>query len=217
MRRILIMQKATFKDWDLDQLDKAFGLKQIWECNLLKKWENYAVEINEFEKESLLCFQKPLIRGGRAWNGAELKGKFISPLIMTAAIDDEQIGYFLERPLAGIIGDYELSGIVDGMIASGFREPETPYFCLHEYKRSIENQGTPDAQVLSAMLVAREFNQNKLPIYGLFVVGLDWFFMVLNGNEYAISRTYHADNEEIFAIFKMIKAVKQIICTELMG
>ncbi len=210
------MKKATFKDWDLDQLDEAFGLTQIWQCELLKKWETYSCEITEFEKENLLNFQEILIRGGRAWNEVELENKFISPLIMTAKIDDGKIGYFLERPLSGIIGDYELSGIVDGMIATGIRNPHIPYFCLHEYKRSIEDQGTPDAQVLAAMLVAREQNQNKLPMYGLFVVGLDWYFIVLNGNEYCISRTYHADNEEVFAIFKMIKFLKKIIYAELL-
>ena len=97
------------------------------------------------------------------------------------------------------------------MIATGIRNPHTPYFCLHEYKRSIENQGTPDAQVLAAMLVARELNNNKLPIYGLFVVGLVWNFIVLQGNEYCISKSYNADDEEIHIIFKMIKTVKQII------
>jgi len=65
------------------------------------------------------------------------------------------------------------------------------------------------------MLVAREQNQNKHPIYGLFVVGIVWNFIVLKDNHYCISRTYHADNEEIFAIFKMIKALKQIIYDEL--
>jgi hypothetical protein len=209
------MKKATFKDWDLDQLDNAFGLKQIWECDFLQQWENNTIEINKFEKESLLLLQKSLIRSGRAWNEVELENKFISPLIVTARIDDEQMGYFLERSLSGTVGDYELSGIVDGMIATGIRNPQIPYFCLHEYKRSIENQGTPDAQVLAAMLVAREHNQNKLPIYGLFVVGLDWYFVVLTGNHYCISRTYHADNEEIFTIFKMMKALKQIIRAEL--
>jgi hypothetical protein len=209
------MQKATFKDWTLTTLDKAFSLKQIWESDLLTQWENCETEITEIEKNNLLYLQKALIRGGRAWNEVELENKFISPLIVTARIDDEEIGYFLERLLSGTVGDYELSGIVDGMIATGFREPNTPYFCLHEYKRSIENQGTPDAQVLAAMLVAREQNENKLPIYGLFVVGLDWYFIVLTGNEYCISRTYHADNEEIFAIFKMMKALKQMIHQEL--
>jgi hypothetical protein len=211
------MKKATFKDWTLTTLDKEFGLTQIWECELLQQWENNNEPVTDFEKNSLLNFQKALIRGGRAWNEVELENKFISPLILTAGIDDEKIGYFLERSLFGVVGDYELSGTVDGMIATGFREPNIPYFCFHEYKRSIENQGTPDAQVLAAMLVAREQNQNRLPIYGLFVVGIVWNFIVLKDNQYCISRTFHADNEEVFAIFKMIKALKQIIYTELIN
>jgi hypothetical protein len=127
----------------------------------------------------------------------------------------KKIGYFLERPLSGIIGDYELSGVVDGMIATGIRNPHTPYFCFHEYKRSIENQGSPDGQVLAAMLVAREKNQNQLPIYGLFVVGIVWNFVVLKGNDYCISRAYLADNHDVFTIFRMMKALKQIIYAEL--
>ena len=210
------MKKTTFKDWDLDQLDEAFALKQIWESDLLKQWENNDSAIDDFEKRTLLQLQKSLIRSGRAWNEVELENKFISPVIMTAAIDNDEISYFLERPLSGIIGDYELSGIVDGMIATGIRNPHIPYFCFHEYKRNSENQGSPEAQVLAAMLVARELNQNKLPIYGLFVVGLSWNFIVLNNNQYCISRTYHADNEEIFSIFKMMKFLKKIIYAELL-
>lgn len=210
------MKKANFKDWTLTQLDKTFGLTQIWQCDLLSKWQQAEVEITAFEKESLLNFQEVLIRGGRAWNEVELENKFISPLIMTAKIDDGKIGYFLERPLTGIVGDYELSGTVDGLIASGFREPDAPYFCFHEYKRNVENQGSPEAQVLAAMLVARELNQNKYPIYGLFVIGIVWNFVVLNHNQYCISKTYHADDDEIFAIFKMMKALKQTIQHELM-
>ncbi len=124
------MKKANFKDWTLDQLDDAFNLTQIWQCDLLKEWENTNVEITAFEKENLLNFQEALIRGARAWNEVELENKFISPLIMTAKIDDGKIGYFLERPLSGIVGDYELSGIVDGMIATGFREPKKTLFLL---------------------------------------------------------------------------------------
>ncbi len=181
------MKSVTFREWDLDKLEQAFELQQIWESELLTRWENGNVEIDEFEIKTLQNLQKSLIRGGRAWNEVELENKFISPMIMTADIDDEQIGYFLERPLSGIIGNYELSGIVDGVIATGIRNPHLPYFCFHEYKHSLENQGTPDGQVLSVMLVAREKNDNKLPIYGLFVVGLVWNFIVLNNNQYCIS------------------------------
>lgn len=209
------MKKETLKGWTLTSLDKAFKLTQVWDSELINSWQAIPVEIDEFETRSLLNLQKPLIKAGKAWNEVELENKFISPLIMTANIDDDKIAYFLERSLSGIVGDYELSGVVDGMIATGFRDPDIPLFCMHEYKRSVENQGTPDAQALAAMLVAREMNNNDKPIYGLYVVGLIWNFMVLNGNEYCVSKDYKSDNEEIFLIFKMLKALKQIIKAEL--
>ncbi|NOQ34542.1 MAG: hypothetical protein GQ569_01430 [Methylococcaceae bacterium] len=209
------MKQAIFKDWTLNTLDEAFNLKQVWQSELLDNWEQADCEITDIDKHVILHLQKSLIRGGRAWNETELENKFISPLIMQADIDDEEIGYFLERKLSSIVGDYQLSGIVDGMIATGFREPKVPLFCIHEYKRSIENQGSPDAQVLAAMLVAKELNENQLPIYGMFMVGLIWNFIVLKDNEYCISRDYSASNDDIFAIFKILKTLKKIIKTEL--
>ncbi len=40
--------------------------------------------------------------------------------------------------------------------------------------------------------------------------------MVLNGNEYCISKSYNAEDEELFDIFRMLKALKHIIKMELM-
>jgi hypothetical protein len=142
------MKSVTFKEWTLTELEDSFALN--------KKWETNNEQVSDIEKQILLQLQKSLKRGGRFWNEVELENKFISPLIMLSNIDDEKIGYFLERPLSGIVGDYELSGIVAGMIATGIREPHTPYFCFHEYKCSVENQEMLDGQVLAAMLVARE-------------------------------------------------------------
>jgi len=207
------MKTSNFRDWTLTALDKAFNLTQIFDDNypLLFNWQSLAVDITSFERQIILDLQQPLIWAGKAWNEVELENKFISPMIMAVKFDDRSIGYFLERSLTGIIGDYQLSGTVDGMIATGLREPETPLFCMQEYKRSVETQGSPDAQVLAAMLVASTMNNNYKAIYGLYVVGLIWNFLVLNGNEYCISKDYKSDNEEVFLIFKMLKALKQII------
>lgn len=205
------MKTATFKEWNLSALDKTFDLKQVWQSDLLDAWKNMPCEISENDRNSLLKLQSVLVRGGQYWNEVELENKFISPLVMLAEIDDGQVGYFLERPLSATVGEYQLSGIVDGMIATGFREPDIPLFCMHEYKRSLENQGGPDAQVLAAMLVARELNPAPHPMYGLYVIGFDWHFMVLEGSHYYISKTYNADDEEIFVLFKMLKNLKQVI------
>ncbi len=214
------MKTATFKDWDLTSLDEAFGLAQIIEnkCEVLQNWlqEAKAIVISEAEKQIIFDLQEPLTWGGKSWNEVELENKFISPLIMTTKIDDRIIGYFLERPLKGVVGEYELSGIVDGMIATGFRDPHKPFFCMHEYKRSVDNQGTPDAQALAAMLVVQEKNGNDKPIYDMYIVGLIWNFMVLNGKEYAVSQDYKAGDEEVFDIFRMLKALKKIIIRDLL-
>ena len=214
------MKTATFKGWTLTQLDHAFGIQQILDtdCVFMQKWEALSkkMEVTDLENQVLLRLQKPLQWGGKGWNEYELENKFISPVFMTAEFDDRIIGYFLERYLEGIVGNYQLSGIVDGMIAKGFRDPDKPFFCMHEYKRSVDNEGQPDAQVLAAMLVVQAEEQKTKPIYGLYIVGLIWNFMVLNGNEYCISKSFNAEDAEIFDIFKLLKALKHIIKTELM-
>lgn len=173
-------------------------------------------EVSDIDTQVLYKLQKPLIKAGREWNEAELESKFITLVIMQSEIDDgENIGYFLERHLKGTVGNYELKGIVDGMIATGFREPDIPFFCMQEFKKSMDNPGRPDAQALAAMLVTREINNNKKPIYGMYIVGLTWNFMVLDDIQYCISKDYKSDDDEVFDIFRMLKALKHIIKTEL--
>jgi len=65
-------------------------------------------------------------------------------------------------------------------------------------------------------MVARELNENLKPIYGMYIVGLTWNFMILNGTEYCISEDYNSGVKDVFDIFRMLKALKQIIKTELM-
>jgi hypothetical protein len=214
------MKTATFKGWTLTQLDHAFGIGQVLDTNypILKRWQELAktIEISDYEQQQLIDLRLPLQWGGKGWNEYELENKFISPVFMAAKFDDQTIGYFLERSLEGTVGDYQLSGTVDGMIAKGFRDPDKPFFCMHEYKRSVDNDGQPDAQVLAAMLVVQADEQKTKPIYGLYIVGLIWNFMILNGNEYCISKNYDASNDDIFELFKLLKALKHIIKTELM-
>ncbi|MCK5872358.1 MAG: hypothetical protein KAG26_05990 [Methylococcales bacterium] len=66
-------------------------------------------------------------------------------------------------------------------------------------------------QVLAAMLVAQAMNSKKIPIYGLFVVGLVWNFIILEGKHYCISKNYNADDKEIFNILTMMKVLKRMI------
>ena len=104
---------------------------------------------------------------------------FIGPMLSLVDFTGENFNAYANRSIKATIGDIELNGIPDGMIAKGRREPEIPYFCFQEYKKEIDPNGHPAAQALGAMLVGQRLNENKSPIYGCYVIGKFWTFMIL--------------------------------------
>jgi len=214
--QVLIFRKCT-----LVKLDKTFGLKQVFNSPILQDWLNSSAEISDFERQSLLFYQSLLIRNVHDWNEQELSLHFIGPMFSLVYFTTDKFNLFAERSLATVIACIELRGDPDGMIASGKREPEMPYFCFQEYKHppfippesggTEGGDGDPDGQCLAAMLAAQALNQNDQPIYGCFVLSRDWHFMVLQGQEYTISEPYTATREDIFDIFRILKGLKQII------
>ncbi len=92
------------------------------------------------------------------------------------------------------------------MIATGYREPEMPYFCMNEYKKESDSNGGPKGQTLIAMLVAQHLHANTQPVFGLYVVGRQWRFMLLEKNQYIISKGFLIDDDEIYlSHFKRFK------------
>jgi hypothetical protein len=205
------MVKSNFRDWTLDKIDDAFGTKQVFTSNLLDILIKYEHTITDFEREYLLLLKRDYMLGGDEWNEVELENKFISPLIVLAQVSNERFSYFLERDLSAQIGEYEISGRVDGMIASGFRSPKKPFFCLNEYKRESDPNGDPKGQLMIEMLVAQAINKNENPIYGLYVVGSKWRFAILEDKHYAFAESYVADSDDIFQIFKVLKGLRHVI------
>ena len=97
------------------------------------------------------------------------------------------------------------------MLASGRSEPEAPYFCLYEYKKEKGEDSDSPSQLIINMMTAQAANSNVDVIYGAFVVGSSWFFLILKGREYCISNEYVATRDDIFTIFKILKKLKGII------
>ena len=200
--------RSTFKEWNLDKIEEAFGLKQVWQSEILDELINHPYQLDEMERTFVTKLQRHFSFGGDDWNEVELENKFISPMIVLSEIADEKCSYFLERELSTTIDEYELSGKVDGMIATGFRSPKKPYFCLNEYKRGTDPDGDPKGQALIAMLVAQRLNDNQAPIFGCFVIGRIWQFMILEGNQYTISRDFSCVDNEVFDIFRILKGLR---------
>ena len=210
------MHKYYFRQCTVSKLDDLFGLRKTFASPILDQWLQAEVALSEKERGMLESFQELLILNSDAWNEQELSLHFIGPILaLTHFTEPYRFNLFAERKISAIVpggdGDIELSGEPDGIIATGYREPKIPMFAFTEYKRELEPEGDPAGQTLAAMLVGQTLNQNQAPVYGAYVVGSDWRFMVLVDQHYTISRDYSALSDEVFAILRILKALKVII------
>jgi hypothetical protein len=205
--------KKNFKDCDREFLEETFLLVQTEKQDPLTSWieKSRTYQLTPLESEITVRYQETLIYRVDDWNEQELIEHFIGPLFALINFNTKEFGMFSERFLGARIGDYELSGNPDAIVAKGRRSPKIPYFCFHEYKKEQENKGDPAGQCLAAMLVAQALNNNSRPIYGITVKGEKWQFMVLKGKEYAISNSYISTDEELYDIVKLLKHLKTII------
>jgi len=203
----------TFEQWTFEELEITFGLQRVKILAALDEWLTVeAVTITETERNQMLFYQDLLIDKVDIWNEEELKVFFIGPLLNVVGYHQTSYRPFLERKFSAKIGDIKLQGVVDFMLASGKLTPKQPFFCLHEYKRIRGRANDPLGQLLAAMLCAQAKNvQAEQPIYGLFIEGRFWYFVVLAGKEYAMTEPFTATQADLWDIFKMLRQLKILI------
>lgn len=201
----------TFGSFNFEEVQETFGIQKKHHLPLLQEW--LTVEITQDARliANLEDMKNNLLEYVLSWNEDELKMFFIGAIIQMAHLETDKFKPFTQRMLAATINSIEVNGRVDFMIAKGLRTAKPPYFCIHEYKQEIDSDGEPLGQVLIAMLAAQTLNENKFPILGAYIVGRNWFFVVLDNNEYAVSRLYDATEDDIFQIFAILQKSKEII------
>lgn len=204
--------KLYMNEMTQQKMYKIFGLRMTKKIPELEEWLANLPNLNETEELISQYYQGQLLDNINNWNEQELSLGFIGPIFNLVKFQiPYQLNFFAQRTISEQIGEYELIGKPDGMLASGYYEPETPYFAFQEYKKDVNNSGDPIGQNLAAMLVGQVKNGINKPIYGCYVVGRLWYFMVLNGKEFAISKSFSADDEDIFEIVKILKALRDIL------
>jgi hypothetical protein len=204
-------REKLFRECRLAWLEKTFNLEQVKTLPSLSDWLSTSEALSEHHKVILLEFQELLNFNLRSWNEQELDRHFIGPVLSLINFSNLKFNLYSERIVEGMVEDWRLYGRPDCFLASGRREPETPYFAFQEYKKMTDPDGDPAGQALAAMLVAQALNADDLPIYGCHVIGGDWYFMTLIGKEYAISRDYSTLTNEIFDVFRILKVLKNIV------
>lgn len=208
-------KKFSFGTATLPKVDDTFGLRRIFQSDILEKWLYNAQNIQLQESEQTYCqmLQKLLSLNVDSWQEQELSLHFIGPLFSIVNFTDVyRYNLFAQRYIEVETDNFILSGTPDGLIASGYYEPKIPYFTFAEYKRQRDPNGDPAAQALAAMVAGQVLNGEPIkPMYGCYVIGTDWKFMVLDGKHYCISRDYSAISLEVYDILKILKALKDII------
>ncbi|MFZ4655886.1 MAG: hypothetical protein ACOYNY_02660 [Caldilineaceae bacterium] len=214
------MQKSLhFGQCTLPLLDKTFGLRTVQTLTALEDWfqRSTQVQLSEFDLRKLADLQELLQVNANSWNEQELSLHFIGPVFSIVKFTDPyRYNLFAQRHIEALIDDYLLKGEPDGLIASGYYEPEIPYFAFAEYKRQRDPNGDPAGQALAAMLVGQHLNPRPMPLYGCYVIGRDWFFMALTEKHYAISNGHNAlQQAELADILRLLLALKALVSEQI--
>ena len=205
-----------FSKWTIEEVEETFHIEQVKNFPMLEAWETFDAPISPDEAAQLRILGDRLRDAVHDWNEEELKLKFIGFLIALVDYDQAEYRAFFERRIAVKIDHEQLAGVVDCMISKGKRSPKRPFFCLHEYKPEKRASDDPMGQTVIAMVAAQKSNDDGKPIYGAYVVGRNWYFVVLHEKAYAVSLEYDATKEgDLFGIFKALRFIKAMIEQEL--
>ena len=207
------MNKA-FRDWKFEEVQRTFGLRRLFEYPPLDELLRAQHEPTTTGRTTLDELRQELLYTVDTLNEEELKVFFIAPLLRLVPFRTADRRAFLDRPMSFSYGDdLETSGRVDWLLAEGIQDPHQPYFFLHEYKREIDAAGDPLGQLLIAMVGAQRQNDASFPLYGCYVLGRNWFFVVMENDQYAVSDALVATQEDIFRIYSVLEEIKQRTAT----
>ena len=202
----------SFDTWTYEQVEDAFDITLISPNPHFTNWLNAAdCEPNKTEKATLDEYRNLLFDEVKNWNEDELKLFFIGPLLGLIHFKTAHFKPFTQRTLTIETETVSASGKVDFMLAKGKMIPKIPYFCLHEYKQENRRENDPLGQLLIGMVAAQVKNEGELPIYGCYVSGRNWFFVLLDGRHYCLSNAYNASDTDIYTIFAILKKCKLLV------
>ena len=191
----------------------SLSLQDVVDIFNLEDSQNLFFPTNQFyfDKVQMSKFLSKISNQVDYWTEQELIMKHIAPILNLVDMTGSNYNTFAGRPIGAKVGDYEMSGYVDFLVAKGKYEPTQPYFFIHEFKKGLNQNGDPFGQLLGEMLVAQVINNDNL-VYGLVIVGRLWHFVVLKGKEFTrISPLDSLDIIDLQIIFDRLSGVKQYI------
>ncbi|MEN0050353.1 MAG: hypothetical protein AAF806_25035 [Bacteroidota bacterium] len=206
-------KKILFSSVTVGQLKKVASIKEYADVDKFKDWFSFDYELSESESIFLSELIDKYETYLRFYSEEELKAKFIIPILNKI---DFYFGIhkdWYERSISAVINGCQIGGMVDYMVADGFKEPESPYFFIQEFSPSL-SRSNPHDQLLAELMVALHLN-NSHEIKGAYIIGQLWTFAILKKDSegayhYWISPAFSAGKlEDLKAIYCYLQAVKE--------
>ncbi len=200
----------SFEKWLQQEVEETFGIVQQAQSSDLDELINNLPPLTDVEKAAAKDLSSDLTAFVNKWNEEDLKMYFISPLILLAKLKQKTYRAFFDCTLKTALQNEPIGGRVDCVVGKGSQFPVNPLFFLQEYKPKKNPSGDPLGQLLIAMLATQQLNKDtEQPLVGCYIVGQLWAFVVLKGNDYAVSSDFDAtDERKLSAIIGILKKIK---------
>ncbi len=202
----------SFSQWTKEEVEEEFGIVADRQHAPLHEWISVSPALSDHESQTLHQLSQKLLTHVHDWNEEELKVYFIAFLLDFIEFYQPSYRPFLERELRVEYAEgKKLWGIIDFLVASGKQSPKEPFFFLHEYKPQADTSNDPLGQLLAEMVAAQTANAHPHPIYGAYIIGRHWYFVLLDGKIYAESLAYDATKDDIITIVAILRRTKDVI------
>ncbi|MEM9847019.1 MAG: hypothetical protein AAF847_03955 [Bacteroidota bacterium] len=203
------MITKPFEQWLFEDVELVFDIERVKNLPALMDW----LRVESIDHTIEPVFEQLRILLGdnvEIFNEDELKMMFIAPFLSHFDFHNPpHYRIFTQRKMQLKTEKVDASGKVEWMIASGKQRPRNPFFFLQEYKPEKSSGNDPLGQLLVAMVNAQRLNDPpKEHLYGCYTIGRFWFFVLLEGTSYGVSRAYDATQED--DINQMVIILKRV-------
>lgn len=215
------------KEWSEGELVARFHLSKLIEPTpLMAEWLAAPLPVfSATEQEIFDDIYEDARYSINNWNEEDLKMKFISFVLRLGRLVERNTRYvtFFERNLTAKVDNETLNVRCDFVIAKGVLDYlEMPYFHFQvggtpQYKPSKKPTGDSMAQLLEAFLIAQAQNKDGKPLYGCEVIGKQWTFVIIEGQQYCVSKSFDCtDKHELLQIIGILHRFREILETRLL-
>lgn len=205
-----------FEKWEIEEVERTFGIDIVKNMPLMQNWLQFSQPLTPKEEEKAEELRLFIEEFASLWNEEDMKVFFIVPVLQIVNFyAHKKYRTFMEATLQANLVDAQnnpctLRGRVEMVVATGKQHPQIPFFFLNEYKAQRKVVTDPQGQLLIAMLAAQTKNKGlNLPIYGMYNIGQNWFFVLLDNKEYCVSKQFDStDPADLKQIINMLQYVK---------